>query len=253
MDAQDLPGGRVTRPRRVDGRVERRPARPHPSALAALRRFEAAGWDGAPRLVTVAPDGLEILTFLPGRVPWQHPVPAWASTDDALADVARLVRQFHDLTSGTDLAGDAEVLCHNDLAPNNTVYSAAADAGQPYAFIDWDLAGPGRRIEDVAHVCWTWLDLGPGITDLGEAARQIRHILASYGAGFDLGDVLPVVAWWQHRCWRGIEAQAGAGDRAMAALVDDGTATAVRLAAQWTDAHRSELIAAPDHRPTDAP
>ncbi|MDQ6938237.1 MAG: hypothetical protein M3140_11105, partial [Actinomycetota bacterium] len=95
--------------------------------------------------------------------------------------------------------------------------------------------------------------LGPDITVLAEAARRIRHILTYYGADFDLGDVLPVVAWWQHRCWRGIEAQARAGDHAMAALVDDGTAADVRLAAQWTDAHLSELIAAPDDRPADAP
>jgi len=59
-------------------------------------------------------------------------------------------------------------VCHNDLAPNNTVYSrngaGPGDGGaglRPVAFIDWDLAGPGRRIHDVAHVCWQYLGLGP--------------------------------------------------------------------------------------------
>jgi aminoglycoside phosphotransferase (APT) family kinase protein len=80
--------------------------------------------------------------------------------------VARLVREFHDLTAGTDLAGGAEVLCHNDLHPNNTVYRETEEGGLPYAFVDRDLAAPGRAIEDVAHVCWTWLDLGPGVPDL---------------------------------------------------------------------------------------
>ena len=64
---------------------------------------------------------------------------------------AELVREFHDLTPGTPLAGDAQVVCHNDLAPNNTVYSPGGSGLRPVAFIDWDLAAPGQRIHDVAH------------------------------------------------------------------------------------------------------
>jgi Ser/Thr protein kinase RdoA (MazF antagonist) len=57
--------------------------------------------------------------------------------------------------ASTVSAGDAEVVCHNDLAPNNTVYSGAGlgDGGsglRPVAFIDWDLAAPGRRIQTAA-------------------------------------------------------------------------------------------------------
>jgi Ser/Thr protein kinase RdoA (MazF antagonist) len=70
------------------------------------------------------------------------------------------------LTARTELAGADEVLCHHDLAPNNTVYRA----GVPYPFIDWGVAGPGRRVQDVAHICWQWLDLGPSVTDV--AARR---------------------------------------------------------------------------------
>jgi len=40
----------------------------------------------------------------------------------ASSRVAELVRQFHDLTTGTPLAGDQEVVCHHDLSPKNTVY-----------------------------------------------------------------------------------------------------------------------------------
>jgi len=36
------------------------------------------------------------------------------------------VRQLHDLTDGSDLAGSAEVVCHGDLAPGNTVYWTVA-------------------------------------------------------------------------------------------------------------------------------
>ena len=83
------------------------------------------------------------------------------TAEASLVRVAELVREFHDLTVGTPLAGDAQVVCHNDLAPNNTVYSPDGSGLCPVAFIDWDLAAPGRRIHDVAHVCWQYLGLGP--------------------------------------------------------------------------------------------
>ncbi len=66
-----------------------------------------------------------------------------------------MVREFHDLTAGTPLARGAEVVCHNDLSPKNTVYRGDDGAVlMPAAFLDWDLAAPGERIHDVAHVCW---------------------------------------------------------------------------------------------------
>jgi Phosphotransferase enzyme family len=238
-----LVGGRVSPPRRVGAVVHRRPVQTNLHALEALRWFEAAGWGGAPRLLSTDPNAEQVVTFLPGRVPWPQPTPAWAATADALTGIAHLVRQFHDLTAGTPLAGSNEVLCHHDLAPNNTVYREPVDGGHPYAFIDWDLAGPGRRIEDVAHVCWTWLDLGPTVKDIPDTARRIAHILRAYDATFGVADVIPVISWWQHRCWRGIEDQARAGAPAMRALVSDGTADAIRRAANWTDAHAAELTA----------
>jgi aminoglycoside phosphotransferase (APT) family kinase protein len=45
-----------------------------------------------------------------------------------------------------------EVICHNDFAPYNFVYSA----GIPYAVIDFDLAGPGPRLKDLAYALY-WM------------------------------------------------------------------------------------------------
>ena len=84
-------------------------------------------------------------------------MPGWAATDRALTAVARLTREFHDLTAGTAPVGADEVLCHHDLAPNNTVYRA----GVPYAFIDWDIAGPGTCVQDIAHICGSGSTSGP--------------------------------------------------------------------------------------------
>lgn len=74
--------------------------------------------------------------------------------------VGRLIRVLHDLTAGTALAGDREVVCHNDLSPKNTIYRGEGSDARPVAFFDWDLAAPGERIADVAHACWQYPGLG---------------------------------------------------------------------------------------------
>ncbi|MGW3464261.1 phosphotransferase [Streptomyces olivaceoviridis] len=43
----------------------------------------------------------------------------------------------------TPPAGWKEVVCHNDLAPKNTVCQLRGGEPRPTVFIDWDLAAPG--------------------------------------------------------------------------------------------------------------
>lgn len=151
-----------------------------------------------------------------------------------------MVREFHDLTAGTPLAADAEVVCHNDLSPKNTVYRDSGTGMVPVAFIDWDITAPGKRIHDIAHVCWQYLDLGPGVADLAAAGRRMRLICDAYGLP-DRGSLLETILWWEDRCWRGIEAQAAAGNLAMIRLRDIGAAQSVRDAFDWVSSHRTEL------------
>ena len=162
--------------------------------------------------------------------PWQKAT--GLPPDSALVAVARLVREFHDLTAGTPLAGTAEVVCHNDLSPKNTVYRN----GKPVAFIDWDIAAPGLRIHDVAHVCWQYVGLGPDVPDVDEAARLVRVVADAYGLA-DRGVLVDTILWWQDRCWRGIEAAAEAGEPAMVRLRDLGAVDEVRAAYEWTARH----------------
>jgi len=185
----------------------------------------------------------ETLTFIDGVVPWQPPVPDWALTDTALASLMRLVRELHDLTAGTDIAEPGEVVCHHDLAPGNTVYRPSPSKLAPVAFLDWDLAGPGRRVEDVAHVCWQWLDLGPTVRDVEQAARRIGVIAEAYG-GLQPSELVTTALWWQDRCWRGIEAAASSGDTAMRRLVQECAPHQIRQAHAWTEAHQHRLTRA---------
>jgi aminoglycoside phosphotransferase (APT) family kinase protein len=167
-----------------------------------------------------------------------QPVAVWC--DDSLAAAARLVRELHDLTASTALAGGQEVVCHNDLSPKNTVYRDRGAGLRPVAFIDWDIAAPGLRIHDVAHMCWQYVDLGPAVTDAVEAARVVRLIADAYGL-IDRTRLVDTILWWQDRCWRGIEAAADAGVPAMARLRELGIADQVRAQHRWTDQHRSVL------------
>jgi aminoglycoside phosphotransferase (APT) family kinase protein len=162
-----------------------------------------------------------------------------AAAPSCLAALARLVRELHDLTAGTPLAGDAEVVCHHDLDPRNTVFRRGTSGVEPVAFIDWDIAGPGRRIEDVAHLVWQFVPLGPG-TDVVRAAHALRTVCDAYGT-LDRAELVPTVLWWQHRCADGIDAGARDGEPAMLRLAERGVPDAVREQAAWTQAHAEDL------------
>jgi hypothetical protein len=142
---QLLPGGFVNAVIRV-GDTVRRPPSPNAGFVHdLLDHLERHGWTGAPRYLGTDADGREILSFLEGHVAWEDRQPAEVSSDESLAEVARLARQLHDLTAGTPLAG------------------------------------PGDRLHDVAHVCWQFLPLGPAVGDLDAAARRLRLVCDSYG------------------------------------------------------------------------
>ncbi len=238
-----LRGGFVTEVVRVGDTVRRRPGRNAGFVRRLLESLERAGWDGAPRFRGVDEQGREILSFLPGHVPWQPAEQARARSDDSLAVAAELVRQLHDLTAGTCLAGGCEVVCHNDLSPKNTVYRDRAGELRPVAFIDWDLAAPGQRIHDVAHVCWQYAGLGPQIEDAAQACRQVRVICDGYGLA-DRAVVVDTILWWQDRCWGGIQARAAAGDPAMTRLHDSGATQQVCQEHDWVARLGTELQAA---------
>jgi hypothetical protein len=235
-----LGGGAVNEVVRVGSTVRRTPSRRADHVRNLLALFERRGWPGAPRFLGTDERGRETFAYIEGRAALTAPERAAARADAALVRVARLVRAFHDLTHGTPLAGDRDVVCHNDLAPKNTVYAVDGDEWRPLAFIDWDLAAPGERIHDVAHMCWQYLDLGPGVIDVPEAARRMRLICDAYGLDGRDG-LVDTVLWWQDRCWRGIEDGALRGEAAMIGLREAGAVDEVRGAWEWVTAHRREL------------
>jgi hypothetical protein len=236
-----LPGGFINTVIRIGDTARRTPPASADFVERLLRHFESHDWTGAPRYVGIDEQGRQILQYLEGRVPWQAHQQAEFETPPILAAVATLVRQFHDMTAGTPLADGQEVVCHNDLSPKNTVYRDGTDGPRPVAFIDWDLAAPGRRIADLAQVCWQYVGLGPS-QDPHRAARLFRVIADAYRLA-DRTELIPTIMWWQERCHQGIAWGADQGEPAMIRLRNMGVVEAVRTTQQWTRRHRVELAA----------
>jgi hypothetical protein len=180
---------------RIGAMVHRTMGERAPFVHRLLGYLEEIGFAGVPRYRGIDRVGREMLTYIEGEVGFGREPGAW--TDEQLVVAARLLRRFHDATAGSELAGDEEVVCHNDCAPWNTVFVDEA----PVALIDFDDAAPGPRIRDLAYAVWCWLGVG-GVGDDGwniaELASKMRLMCLAYGFD-DRGQIVPEILNWQVR------------------------------------------------------
>ena len=175
-----LAGGWVTAGVVRVGETVRRPLKPNADFVhRLLEDLDVAGFDAAPRLFGIDEAGREILSFVPGEVPSDCRALVW--TDAQLEAAAKLLRRFHDATAGTDLAGGFEVVCHNDFGPWNLVWVDDV----PLAIIDFDLAAPGARLDDLGYAAWKHLNLGLVDLPSAEQQRRLGVLAAAYGAPVD--------------------------------------------------------------------
>jgi hypothetical protein len=120
-----LDGG-LTEVERVGETVHRTVGLWTPAVHALLAHLERVGFEGAPRPLGIDSEGREVLRFVPGGGP--------SHADDELVGVAQLTRALHDSTESFEVPPDAEwqfmvgaprrgeVVCHNDLSPDNTIW-----------------------------------------------------------------------------------------------------------------------------------
>jgi len=236
-----LPGGFVEGAVRRGDVVLKHPPRDHALVASLLNLLERAGADFAPRWRGLRPDGRAAYTFVPGHVPWSKPGPEPRGVYGAAARrrVFKMVRRLHDLTASSDLALGHEVVCHGDLAYFNTVYRPLRNGFQsPVAFIDWDRARPGSRLEDVAHAIWQFLSLGDPGTDrwVHRHPRLIRECCDVYGLE-DRSNVIEAIIFEQSRTVDGQRAALEAGELSRT-LVETDAISKVQRMLDWTTAHR---------------
>lgn len=188
MEREHLPGGSggVWRVREAGGETRvHRPTGPWtPAVHALLAHLEAQGLDGVPHVHGIDADGREILDYLPGSTldPELDGV-----SDAALGSAVSWLRRYHDAVrsftpgalewrQGVQGLDPGQVVCHNDPGLYNWVIVDGAFAGM----IDWDRAGPGDPLDDLAFLCWSGVPLLREIPP-ADAARRLALAAETYG------------------------------------------------------------------------
>jgi hypothetical protein len=132
---------------------------------------------------------------------WTPAVDALLTLDEAGLDrVGRLIRELHDRSAGFSpppgsrwnvvIPPDrADLVCHHDLAPWNLVTGA-----DRWVFIDWDGAGPGSRLWDLAYAMKGFVPLVSGGDPVADAPR-LRALADGYGLNAGQRAELPPVIW----------------------------------------------------------
>jgi len=164
------------------------------TTIALLKHLEEVGFAHSPRIVGSGrdPEGREMLTYLEGD--FVHPK-AW--DDDALPLLGQMLNALHAATStfvppenarwrpwfGREV-GRPSVIGHCDTGPWNIVSRDRL----PFAFIDWEEAGPVDPLVELAQACWLNAQLvdddvaeKQGLPSVEARARQMRLLLDGYG------------------------------------------------------------------------
>lgn len=172
MTEEPLTGGNLTEGVVRLGDTVRRRGR---SAFAAtvLRHLESVGFPYAPRYLGVDDQDRDILSFVPGRTT-DHPNQRAAG---AYARGGRMLRTLHEATTGHPLADGQECVVHGDPGPYNTIFRD----GLPVAMIDWDSCRPGRRVDDLGYLAWTWCVQSEGAVPVAAQAAHLRELSRGYG------------------------------------------------------------------------
>jgi Phosphotransferase enzyme family len=247
-----LPGGNVSTGVVRAGHTVRRPAGPHTQAVhALLAHLHATGFEGAPRPLGIDEGGREVLSFIPGTVPWPDRFDL-LEPGQWLARAATLILAFHDAVAGfvppadarwqvlIPAEGEPEIIAHHDLAPWNLV------VGPRWAFIDWDLAAPGTRLWDVAYAVHGFVPLSASPRwQRGDAGTRVRVFADAYGLDErQRRELVPMLARRARAMYDFLARQAGAGAQPWAAMWDNGHGDAWRADADYIQAREAAWAAA---------
>jgi hypothetical protein len=217
-----LPGGHVGGAVRI-GDTVRRPSGPWtPAVHGLLDHLAEAGLPGVPRVLGFDDQGREILDYLPGRT---YDTMSEQVPDEILTAALRWLREYHHVVASyrpagvvrwrtsQGVLGPDEIICMHDFGGYNWVCDADGFAG----VIDWDMAGPGRPMDDIAYAAWNTVPLAHDIPP-DFAVHRLRLMSSAYG-GIEPLDILHAVPVRAMRSVRVIRAGQRAGDPGMLNLV----------------------------------
>jgi len=261
-----LSGGDVTEGVVRVGDTVRRPVGPHsPLVHALLAHLESAGFEGAPRFLGIDGSGREVLSYIDGEVAGR-PRPSWIADETRLASVGRLVRACDDAAASFTVPLDApiamapaepagippapayppELIGHVDITPENVVFRN----GRAYALIDFDLAKPATRVDEMFNAMLWWAplsdprDVDPLLRDV-DVPRRSRILADGYGlSGTGRERIMEVAVMRTRRSWylmkQRAETQGGGWQR----MWDEGVGDVIKRREAWLDRHAATLTAA---------
>jgi Ser/Thr protein kinase RdoA (MazF antagonist)/GNAT superfamily N-acetyltransferase len=250
-DSEQLAGG-VNAVVRMGRRVHRPAGEWTPAVHALLKHLESKGFTAAPRVHGFDAEGREVLDFISGEVPGARV----HVTDEALAEVAVMLRAFHDATgdfSPPPAAAwqfpprtPAEVICHGDVAPYNTVFRD----GRPVALIDFDTAHPAPRIWDVAYAAYRFVQLVEDGVPPAEQARRLALFADAYGlSAADREALIDTAIARLHHLVAFMRRQAAAGHPAFSRHVAEGHDGYYLRNVEHIGEHRARFEAAQNPEP----
>jgi Ser/Thr protein kinase RdoA (MazF antagonist) len=232
------------------GDTVRRPWREtSPATQALLDHLERAGFEGAPRFLGRDEDGREVLSYVPGRAAIEPHEP-WALSDGALVSVARLLRRFHAAVAGFDARRQTwpqRVPCafqdgsvsHNDPNLDNVVFVS----GHAVALIDFDLAGPGSAVWDVACAARLWAPLrDPVDAPHDRSLERLRLFLDAYELpAAERGRVVDALVEAHEWCYRIVRGALSNGHEPFERMWRAGGEAKAGRTRAWLEAHDEEM------------
>ena len=261
-----LAGGDVTEGVVRVGDTVRRPVGPHsPLVHALLEHLESAGFEGAPRFLGIDGSGREVLSYIDGEVAGR-PRPPWIADETRLASVGRLVRAYDDAAASFASPPDAlpdtlpddppgippapayppELIGHVDITPENVVFRD----GRAHALIDFDLAKPATRADEMLNAMLWWAplsdprDVDPLLQHVDVPARA-RILADAYGlSGTDRERVTEVAVLRTRRSWHLMKQRAETHGGGWQRMWDEGVGDVIKRREAWLDRHATTLAAA---------
>lgn len=235
-----LEGGNVSGVYRL-GNTVRRELKPESLKIhKLLKHLKHRNFSYSPQFLGIDEKDREILSFIEGEV-GNYPAQPYMWSDNALKGIAQFLRHYHDAVSDfpiddswqpLDLTPpNYEVLCHNDFAIYNLVFKDE----KPVGIIDFDVAGPGPRLWDIAYALYTCVPISrynlserdgtheyyKAAQDAARIKRRVNLFLAAYGQEFN-GDYLAMVLLRLEGLCTTIKRKANEGDAAFQKMIADG-------------------------------
>jgi Phosphotransferase enzyme family len=270
----NLPGGKLNDVVRIEDTVRRHAGPWTPTIHSILRHLTASGYPYSPDVLGFDETGREILTHIEGEtIGDAYPWPEWVWSESLLVQVGEATAAFHAAVEGfwppdpvhwqlpppgltrteslrqteslrrTESFRQTRSICHHDLAPYNVV----VQDGRLRGFIDWDLAGPGSHLSEVAFLAWQWVPLwqpdsarGLGWAHPPDISRRLNLLLDSYGLR-DRGRFIEAVVARVEDHYEGIERQAATGHPGFMQLVKEGQVQNMRETAIYLRQHADRL------------